>query len=83
LYQIWYRAFYITQIVSHTCIMGIEDTIQTNAEGPASASGDGQSMSQHSLRDQIEVDKYLEAKAATRRTGFPLRLFKLKPGGTT
>ena len=67
--------------MSYTCLMGIEDTIQTNAEGPASASGDGQSMKQHSLRDQIEVDRYLASKAARRRSGLPIKFVKLRPPG--
>ena len=42
----------------------LEDSIQTNAEGPKSASADGVSVQQHSLADQIAADKYLAAKTA-------------------
>ena len=42
----------------------LEDTIATNAQGPESASGDGVSVKQHPLRDQIEADRYLAGKRA-------------------
>lgn len=42
----------------------LEDSILTNAQGPAEARGDSGSMRQHNLRDQIEADKYLAGKAA-------------------
>ncbi len=37
----------------------LKDTIKQNAEGPKRASGDSGSVDQHSLKDQIEADKYL------------------------
>jgi hypothetical protein len=37
----------------------IEDSIRTNAKGPAKASGDAGSVEQHKLTDQIEADCYL------------------------
>ncbi|QDV66251.1 hypothetical protein Pan14r_51670 [Crateriforma conspicua] len=46
----------------------ITDQIASNAAEPASASGDGHSAAQHSLREQIEADKYLRSvKAAEGR----------------
>ena len=43
----------------------LDSTILENAQGPESASGDGISVKQHNLRDQIEADKYLAGKRAT------------------
>jgi hypothetical protein len=43
----------------------LENTIRTNAEGPAEAHGDAGGMKQHSLPDQIAADKYLAGKRAT------------------
>lgn len=34
----------------------LSSDIETNAQGPKAASGDSGSMTQHSLRDQIEID---------------------------
>lgn len=42
----------------------LEDTILENAQGPAAASGDSGSVTQHSLQDQIAADRYLASKAA-------------------
>lgn len=59
----------------------LEQTIKHNAAGPAKASVDGQSVEQHALRDQIEADRYLESKRATRKRGLGIRLFKIVAGG--
>jgi hypothetical protein len=56
--------------------------IATNAQGPASASVDGQSVSQHSLQDQIDADKYLASKEASKRPRRGLRFTKIIPPGT-
>jgi hypothetical protein len=60
----------------------LTDAIAENAKGPASASGDSGSMSQHSIQDQIAADRYLASKRAA-RTGFGgLRFVKFVPPGT-
>lgn len=61
---------------------GLDDTIQTNAEGPQSARVDGVEMKQHSLREQIAADKYLAAKRAAAITGAGFRFLKLVPPGS-
>lgn len=62
---------------------GIGDTVlKSAATTPASASVDGQSASQHNLKDQIEVDKYLASKAASQKTGLGIKLVKLVPHGS-
>jgi hypothetical protein len=60
----------------------LDNTIKTNAEGPAKASGDAGSVEQHGLQDQIAADKYLESKKASRGKGLGIKLAKLSPGGT-
>jgi hypothetical protein len=60
----------------------LEDAIRENAQGPAKAAGDSGSMEQHSLPDQIEEDRYLESKKASRRKGISIGLKKLVPPGT-
>jgi len=60
----------------------IDKSIKDNAEGPRKASGDSGSIEQHSLRDQIEADKYLESKKAARSKGLGIKLTKISPGGT-
>ena len=62
-------------------VADLENTILETAQGPAKASGDSGSMEQHSLLDQIEVDRYLESKKAARSKGLGIRLKKLVPPG--
>jgi len=59
----------------------LDDTIQQNAAGPKSASGDAGSMEQHSLPDQIAADRYLASKKAARSKGLGVRLTKVVPPG--
>jgi len=58
-----------------------EQAIKVNAAGPARASVDGQTVEQHSLRDQIEADRYLAGKEATRKKGLGVKFVKLEPPG--
>ena len=60
----------------------LDNSIKTNAEGPAKASGDSSSVEQHKLSEQIAADKYLESKKASRSKGLGIKLAKLSPGGT-
>jgi hypothetical protein len=60
----------------------LDNTIKSNAEGPAKASGDSGSVEQHKLADQIAADKYLESKKASRARGLGVKFAKLSPGGT-
>lgn len=59
----------------------LEQAIKDNAAGPARAAVDGQSVEQHSLRDQIEADRYLASKEAVRRNDRGLRITRLIPPG--
>jgi hypothetical protein len=60
----------------------LDNSIKTNAEGPAKASGDSSSVEQHKLSEQIAADKYLESKKASRAKGLGIKLAKISPGGT-
>jgi len=60
----------------------LEDRILDNAKGPAKASGDAGSVEQHSLTEQIEVDRYLNSKKAAKSTKRGLRFNELVPPGT-
>jgi len=60
----------------------LENAIEENAGGPKKASGDSGSVEQHSLKDQIEADKYLASKQAARAKGLGIKLAKISPGGT-
>ena len=59
----------------------LTETIEENAQGPAEVSGDSGSMKQHSLKDQIEADRYLNSKQASRASGLGVRVSKLVPPG--
>ena len=61
----------------------LDNSIKTNAEGPAKASGDSGSVEQHKLSEQIAADKYLESKKASRAKGFGIKLAKISPPGTS
>ena len=60
----------------------VENAIRQNAQGPESAGADGVQVKQHNLRDQIEADKYLANKAATRDPAKALTRVKIVPPGT-
>ena len=60
----------------------LDNSIKTNAEGPAKVSGDSSSVEQHKLSEQIAADKYLESKKASRAKGLGVKLAKISPGGT-
>jgi len=56
--------------------------LQTAADNPKSATSDGQSVTQHSLTERMEMDKYISSKDAAARSAFPIPLFKCKaPNG--
>ena len=59
----------------------LEETIRTNAEGPAKASGDAGSVEQHKLTDQIEADRYLASKQAAKSKRRGLVFNKIVPPG--
>ena len=61
----------------------LKDAILENAKGPKRVQGDSGSVEQHSLKDQIEADRFLQSKKATQGKGFPVRLFKISPDGAT
>jgi hypothetical protein len=60
----------------------VEDAIRENAEGPKRAQGDSGSVEQHSLKDQIEADRYLSSKQAVQDPKRGLRFTKLVPPGS-
>lgn len=59
----------------------LEQSISQNAAKPAEVSGDAGSFKQHSLKDQIEADRYLESKKAARSNKFPIRIARSRPPG--
>ena len=56
--------------------------IRDSAEGPRRVRGDEGEVEQHSLKEQIEADRYLDGQTATARTSLGLRFRKFKPPGT-
>lgn len=61
----------------------IEKALREAAVAPASASNDAGSVSQHSLKDMIELDRYLASKAAVKTKGRGLRVQKIISPGST
>ena len=59
----------------------LNNSILDNAKSPAKASGDGCSVEQHPLPDQIAADKYLASKTATQNKGLGIKFSKLSPPG--
>lgn len=59
----------------------LEQAIRDNAAGPKRAQGDSGSVEQHSLKDQIDADRYLASKQAAARPSKALRLTRLVPPG--
>ena len=61
----------------------LKDAILENAKGPKRVQGDSGSVEQHSLKDQIEAERFLQSKKATQGSGLGIRLFKISPDGTS
>jgi hypothetical protein len=59
----------------------LDDTIRQNASGPAKAAGDAGSVEQHKLTEQIEADRYLASKQASKSKSRGLVFNKLVPPG--
>lgn len=59
----------------------LKDTIKDNAQGPAEARGDSGSIRQHSLKDQIEADRYLASRKAAAENRLGFLLVRLVPPG--
>lgn len=61
----------------------LDDTIRENAKGPAEAHGDAGGVKQHSLKDQIEADRFLASKQAVKSRARGVRFTKLSPPGAS
>ena len=59
----------------------LKDTIKESANGPASAEVDGQRVTQHKLKDQIEADRYVKSSDAVAKGSRGLRISKMVPPG--
>jgi len=57
------------------------DRIKAAAAAPKSAAVDGQTVTSHGLRDQVEAAKFAAAASTGAAGSFPLRNFKIKPSG--
>ena len=60
----------------------LDEKIASSASGPKKVSGDGVSVEQHPIADQIAAEKFLQSKKASQRKGLGIRLQKISPGGT-
>lgn len=52
--------------------------IATNAIAPKKVKTDEGEFEQHSLKEQIEADRYLQGKNASRAKGFGIRVARVK-----
>lgn len=59
----------------------LEQNIKDNAAGPKRAQGDAGSVEQHSLKDQVEADRYLASKQVATNPGKAVRFTRLVPPG--
>ena len=59
----------------------LEQTIKDNAAGPKRAQGDAGSVEQHSLKDQVEADRYLSSKQVAADPAKAVRFTRLVPPG--
>lgn len=60
----------------------LSETIKENTQLAKKAKGDNGEMEQHSLKDQIEADRYLCNKEAAKRGPGALKLTRLIPPGS-
>lgn len=61
----------------------VKEAMEKNAQEPKSASGDVGSVKQHSLKDQREVDRYLQSRRVRNNPFGAVRFAKVNPEGTT
>ncbi|WP_437226032.1 hypothetical protein SH661x_004370 [Planctomicrobium sp. SH661] len=61
----------------------LDQAIRENAQGPAEARGDSGSVKQHSLKDQIEADRFLASKRAVKSRTRGVRFTKMAPPGAS
>lgn len=61
----------------------IRDAIKDNATGPKRVQGDELTVEQHSIKDQIEADRYTASNDATKTKGLGIRMRRIVPPGTT
>jgi hypothetical protein len=59
-----------------------ESVLIDNARNPKRVQGDSGSVEQHSLQDQIAVERFLQSKKATHNKGLGIRIFKISPDGS-
>ncbi len=59
----------------------LQQSIEQNAAGPKRARGDSGEVEQHSLKDQIEADRYLASKKAVKEKRLGLRISKMVAPG--
>jgi len=59
----------------------IQQSIEQNATEPKRVRGDSGEVEQHSLKDQIEADRYLASKKAAQGKGMGIRISKMKASG--
>jgi len=61
--------------------MATKVDVETTAAQPQNVRGDSGSVTQHSLKDQIEADRYLNSQVAVEKTAHRgLRFNKFKAG---
>jgi len=58
----------------------LQQSIEQNATEPKRVRGDSGEVEQHSLKDQIEADRYLASKKAAAK-GMGIRISKMKASG--
>ncbi len=59
----------------------LQQSIEQNAAAPKRVRGDSGEVEQHSLKDQIEADRYLASKKAAQGKGLGIRISKMKASG--
>lgn len=59
----------------------LEQNIKDNAAGPKRAQGDAGSVEQHSLKDQVEADRYISSKGVSANPAKAVRFTRLVPPG--
>lgn len=58
----------------------LSDELEAAAAKPKQITIDGNTVSQHSLKELIDADRYLRQQTASDQGKRPFTLFKLRPG---
>jgi hypothetical protein len=84
MYSVWnlISADFLSSRPGTIMAQDVEQAIEENAKGPKRAKGDSGEIEQHTLTEQLGVDRYRKSEQAAKSKGLGVRMTKLVPPGS-